>query len=950
MSTNNTSKIIFLDNIDKKELQDQIDAIKESEGANSVQPDWNQSDPTAPDYIKNRTHYAEESIVGITFDGNLDGRVVADAYDGDFKIVKVSDDLPSAEDLIGQTVTFTYRDGSTVEYGLEEENIGTGDRNLWITHIIDKVMYPSLFIVNSSEDAANDIGGNPEDIPLGTYFIYAVDNFDYYVSSLVSVTRNIKKIDEKFLPELAPVAKSGSYSDLTNKPDLNNFADKDYVDEKNLSTTEQSQEYADSCDIRETRAGGFVTMLDIATAEKMALSVSNSSVETIGKINFYDKVVGYADSSINMVLTGGTGIANPDSVHLYIQGCFKNTSDGLLGVNWNVISENRNTLMCQLIFTVDDYVDYLLVDVQGEYSGATSIYCELQPNVEYQLLYNISCSDVYEDFYGECFDGSANDITIIKSSDIKKQVYVGSNKLIWENSSSFSIPTTVCVPSNINAGTSFKGKYQTWKPYDFIKDEIENKATLSFKNTNNDLPSPILSFEDTNKQTLYWDGITTATAFSSLAIGTKDDPIIINDANELAYLIHTATDTLDKYYKIADGIGAIVLQPQDKVEAIMSLSDESVVKTYFESNNCTIWRAGKNNTFNGHFDGNGVEIYGIYTKETSYAGLFSTIGAKSTIKNLTIKNSYLRTGWYAGAIASNIIEPDSGSGNVVVEKCVITNCCIVGKYNFDTDTGVKNIPNQCIGLMLGRANNIDNTTISINNCLVYGNNVHYEYDNSINNYLVGLSKDTKIKNSVMLNFADLVFNGMSAETLNVYTDKEITNIEDIKGEKAIAKMPNLAWGIDWFVPKTYTGKAAPFDFLQLSQATLLNSMNNNTIEINNKTITSTSTKEKYTFDWNAMYLIKSNSGNVDISLYNSDTKKVIVDGDGNDLPESSLCLLILPKSSTGVGGGRLCMFVGMTGNFSILSPNVLKGLQFNVASGDVYFTPSTSASVFKIAL
>ena len=202
----------------------------------------------------------------------------------------------------------------------------------------------------------------------------------------------------------------------------------------------------------------------------------------------------------------------------------------------------------------------------------------------------------------------------------------------------------------------------------------------------------------------------------------------------------------------------------------------------------------------------------------------------------------------------------------------------------------------------------------------------------------------------MLGNSDAVNDGVNAKKLNVYTDQEISNIEDIKYEKAVEKMPKLAWGIEWFTPGTYSGQSVPFDYLQFSQGVLLNLINDNTETVNKKSITSLQTTEKYTFDWNAMYLIKSNSGNVDIQLYNSETNNVIIDSDGNNLPKSSICLLILPKSSTGTGGGRLCMFVGMTGNFSIMNTNVLKGLQFTVTSGDVCFTPSTSASVFKIAL
>lgn len=43
-----------------------------SSGGSSVQPDWNQNDPAAADYVKNRTHYSETASKTV-FDGEADG-------------------------------------------------------------------------------------------------------------------------------------------------------------------------------------------------------------------------------------------------------------------------------------------------------------------------------------------------------------------------------------------------------------------------------------------------------------------------------------------------------------------------------------------------------------------------------------------------------------------------------------------------------------------------------------------------------------------------------------------------------------------------------------------------------------------------------------------------------------------------------------------------------------
>lgn len=59
-----------------------------------VQPDWNQNDPTAADYIKNRTHYDEQTV--IEWDGDTTGKIsVSNAF------FRVSELTPTAANLLG---------------------------------------------------------------------------------------------------------------------------------------------------------------------------------------------------------------------------------------------------------------------------------------------------------------------------------------------------------------------------------------------------------------------------------------------------------------------------------------------------------------------------------------------------------------------------------------------------------------------------------------------------------------------------------------------------------------------------------------------------------------------------------------------------------------------------------------------------------------------------------
>lgn len=84
----------------------------DGEGGGGVQSDWNQSDPAAPDYVKNRTHYTDKAFEDITWDGDTEGREVG-ILNADNAFYKVSDQTPSKDGLIGATLI--TNNGSVVE-------------------------------------------------------------------------------------------------------------------------------------------------------------------------------------------------------------------------------------------------------------------------------------------------------------------------------------------------------------------------------------------------------------------------------------------------------------------------------------------------------------------------------------------------------------------------------------------------------------------------------------------------------------------------------------------------------------------------------------------------------------------------------------------------------------------------------------------------------------------
>ena len=75
-------------------------------------PDWSQNDEAASDYIKNRPggYTVNYPALNIEWDGVIGDRVVVDA--GEMKVVKVSDEIPKAEQLVGGTVSVKQGDMS----------------------------------------------------------------------------------------------------------------------------------------------------------------------------------------------------------------------------------------------------------------------------------------------------------------------------------------------------------------------------------------------------------------------------------------------------------------------------------------------------------------------------------------------------------------------------------------------------------------------------------------------------------------------------------------------------------------------------------------------------------------------------------------------------------------------------------------------------------------------
>ena len=156
------------------------------------QPDWNQTDETAADFIKNKP-FGEKTVMGgtLTWDGNTEGLVSV----ADF-VYKVSDVVPTAADFAGGAVLGLFNGESymTTQFSAEE-----------ILQPTEGILAIGDVYIISVANAEMDGAVFPE---TGTYFMSSDGMF---ISSLTIpgytgfANTEIKQIDSKYLPDVADI-------------------------------------------------------------------------------------------------------------------------------------------------------------------------------------------------------------------------------------------------------------------------------------------------------------------------------------------------------------------------------------------------------------------------------------------------------------------------------------------------------------------------------------------------------------------------------------------------------------------------------------------------------------------------------------------------------------------------------------------------------------------------
>ncbi len=195
--------------------------------------------------------------------------------------------------------------------------------------------------------------------------------------------------------------------------------------------------------------------------------------------------------------------------------------------------------------------------------------------------------------------------------------------------------------------------------------------------------------------------------------GKASSPYLIQSAQDLANLAYIVTDANNdvsgKYFKMTRDIylNDFTVDAEGNITANGDLKEWTPIGEY---------KFIMDDDFQGYFDGDGHTIYGLYINEEKprfYVGLFGSTDC-ATIKNLSLKNVYIRTGSSDHKCAVGALVGcgwGSTYTNIRVEGCYIENN---GSFSYT----------MYVGGFIGVAQGI----VSLNNCFFDGNiKLFYNY-------------------------------------------------------------------------------------------------------------------------------------------------------------------------------------------------------------------------------
>lgn len=332
-----------------------------------------------------------------------------------------------------------------------------------------------------------------------------------------------------------------------------------------------------------------------------------------------------------------------------------------------------------------------------------------------------------------------------------------------------------------------------------------------------------------------WDGeVADATDLSlkdtSNPTNSAANPYLIDCAEKLAYIARAGlTDTNGKYYELTCDIYL-----NNVTDA--TWYDETHTNTqWFDTNDQTTIR------FDGHLNGNGKKIYGLYINDSnrSNAGLFMQTKGDASVSNLGIENSYINAKSNVGAIfgfkdnfSSLSLSNCYSSDTVILTASGNYAGGLIGYLNIQGGSAYKNIFKNCYssaqvaaakdaygrdthGGLFGQTYAGGNINISITNC----------YSTQSGTTLLGCLPNTTLlkssgtfENNYSMGWSGHWAASGSAENMAFSNNKfkngtgSAFSVAGMTGELAYENMPGYDFNSVWHVFDGGTPKLRVFDF------------------------------------------------------------------------------------------------------------------------------------------
>lgn len=314
------------------------------------------------------------------------------------------------------------------------------------------------------------------------------------------------------------------------------------------------------------------------------------------------------------------------------------------------------------------------------------------------------------------------------------------------------------------------------------------------------------------------------TLLDSTQANSQSNPYIIANANQMYSLMQSkctyggeTIDTAGAFFKVADGIRAFYMNGG---ETLANMTTVAEIKNYFEVTNTSPTKVKGDNTnpFQGYFDGNGLTVYGIYNNTSKFGGLFPYVSGEVTIKNVSVKNSYLNSTYSAAGLVGSCNISTFTPISITVENCEVSNNYIASGYS---QAGAA-------GLFAYLYCSTGTPVVTAQNCIVYGNELVSTRETPKECFAIAGSLNKsgcKFTNCIFLDAfpfrADQSNMRKSATYENVYTDADLSTVTTEysvefpegtimsigdatpTGAAGKAAMPLLDWDNIWFANTGY---------------------------------------------------------------------------------------------------------------------------------------------------